>query len=113
MKFLELTVFHRRGRSGHQAQSAAGLWKGNHIPKTGRPGQDCNDPVKAKGDAAVRRSSEPEGLEKEPEFRRRLFGGNPEYPKHSFLDLPLVNPDASAADLLTVQNQIVGLRTYG
>src|SRR5699024_6575486 len=72
-------------------------------------GQQGHDAVPAEGDAAVRGRAELEGLEQEAELLRRLLFGDAHDLEHALLDVPAVDADRTAADLVSVAHDVVGI----
>src|SRR5690606_35084753 len=50
-----------------------------------------------------------EGLQQKPEYVPGLLLGNPQGAEHPLLHLPPVDPPASAADFIPVENQVISL----
>ena len=56
----------------------------------------------------MRGRPQPKGLQKETELRLRLRLTDPEHPEDPLLRRPVVDPDAAASDLESVDDQVVG-----
>src|SRR5438552_2697244 len=69
--------------------------------------------IEAQRDAAVRRSAELERIEQEAEALAGLLGTHAERAEQVALHLRIVNTNASAADLVAVEYEVVGLRLDG
>src|SRR5699024_6313970 len=99
-----------RGRGlGQRMEAAAGLREGDDFAgrvATGGPGHYA---VPAEGDSAVRGSAVLEGVEKEAELIRRLLFGDTRDLEHTLLDVPAVDADRTAADLVSVAYDVVGI----
>ena len=108
MKLPQLSVVRETGSAGHHIDRAVGLGKRNDLPDRGSPSQEGDDPVHAQGDPSMGRSTHAEGLKKEAEPLLRLGRADSQSPKDPFLGLAPVNPDASSADLLAIQNEVIG-----
>ena len=72
-------------------------------------GQDGDDPVEPERDAAHRRSAVLQRLQEEPELGPRVGLADPEELEDPLLERPRVDADRAPADLLAVQDEIVGL----
>src|SRR5205814_9885274 len=67
----------------------------------------------AEGDAAVRRSAVAEGFEQESESRLRILVADAEGAEHSRLQVGTIDADRSAAELESVEHDVVRARQHG
>ena len=86
------------------------LRKGDHVPDRILARQEHHDPVEAEGDPAVRRGAVLQRLQEKAKPVLRLLPADFENVENPLLDLSVVDPDRSAADLVSVQDDIIGVR---
>src|SRR5699024_1372384 len=93
--------------------TAAGLREGDDVPDGVEATQQADDSVPTERDAAVWRSAEGEGVEQEAELLAGLLLGDSHDLEHALLDVPLVDTDGTAADLIAVADDVVGVGQRG
>src|SRR5206468_1049895 len=95
----QLTGIDCAWRIRHQIHAAIVLWECDDVANVLFAADQHDEPIEAERDPAVRRRAEPQRSEQMPELRLLTFRPDAECFEHFFLQLRLVNPDASAADL--------------
>ena len=109
-QLVELFFVDGRRRAGEEAQGARGLGEGDDLPDGLLAGEEHDQPVEAQGDAAVGRRPVAQGFEEEAELVPGLrFGARPMALKIFRLKVLVVDPDGAAADLVAVEDDVVGL----
>ena len=92
-----------------QALGALRLREGDDVTDGVRFAHHRDDAVETEGEAAVRRSTELEGVEQEAELLTGFFRTDLEGFEDLFLDFFAVDTDGAAADFPTVEDHVVGL----
>src|SRR4029450_6743740 len=83
--------------------------EGDHVADRFRATDEHDEPVEAESDAAVRRCAETESAQEMAELLFRFLARQTEDLEHLRLQIAFVDADAAAADLNTVQDNIVRL----
>src|SRR6478752_713622 len=97
-----------RCRSGRErVVPAAGLGKGDDVANRRGAGQQRIDPVPPEGDAAVRWRAVLERLEQEAELLLGLRLVQPHDGEDPFLNIPAVDTNRTATDLIAVPHYVV------
>jgi hypothetical protein len=105
---------HRSRGVIHQVLTPLGLGEGNDITDLRAAREEADQPVKAKGDAAVRGSPVGEGFQHIPKsFLNNIFRDFKEIFEDLFLQFRLVDTNRSASQFHTVEDTIVMLTTNG
>src|SRR4051812_22641761 len=112
MQLAQLFRVHRGGRPSHEIGGIRGLRERDYLANRGLAAEDRDHTVEPEGDAPVRRRAVFERLQEEAEPRPRLLLRNAEPAKDPRLQRRVVNTDAAAADLRSVQHEIVRLCAY-
>ena len=99
MELAQLGVVDRARRLGEQTGGFLRFRKGDDVTDALLFGEQHDEAVETDGEAAVRRSTEFEGVEEEPELFMRLFLFNAEELEDLLLDILLVDTDGTAAEL--------------
>ncbi len=109
MQFGELLGVDDVGRGGHQLGRLLRLGERDHVAQRVGAGQEHGEAVQAERDAAVRRRAVAQRLEQEAEAALRLVVRDAEQVEHLGLHVRAVDADGAAADLGSVEHQVVGL----
>ena len=104
------TGVHRRRRPGQRIGAAGRLGEGDHLADVVAAGEQRDDPVEPEGDPAVRRGTVAQRVEQEAEPRLRLLLVDPDQLEDALLDVGAVVTDRPAADLVAVEDEVVGAR---
>src|SRR5438128_11616180 len=105
----QLTGIDLARRIRHQIHAAIVLREGHHVANALFAGDKHDQAIETEGDSAVRRRAEPQRAEQMPELGLLIFRSDAERFEHFLLQLRLVNPETPAADLDTVQYDVVRL----
>src|SRR5215213_1650874 len=100
----------RRWSIGEWIHATAGLRKGDDVTDGVGSGQQSADAVPSKSDPAVRRRAVVERLQQEAELFLCLVLRQPHYSEHTLLNVPTVDTDRAAADLIAVADDVVRVR---
>src|SRR5690606_6938343 len=98
-----------RRRLRERVVAATGLREGDDLADRLGAREERDDPVPAEGDAAVRRGAVGERVEQEAELLPRLLLADAHDGEDPLLDVPAVDTDGSAADLVAVAHDVVGV----
>ncbi len=98
------------GGPGQKISRAGSLREGDHLTDRRFSGQQHDEPVQPQGDPAVRRSAVLQGVKKEAKPRLSLLGRDVQQAEDLFLQRPLVDSDAPAAQLDAVEDEVMRLR---
>jgi len=109
-QLIELALVDSGGRAGHEIEGAGRLGEGDDLPDGLLAGEEHDQPVEAVGDAAVGRGAQAQGFEEIAELVLGLPVRQAQSPEDAPLDVHLVDPDRPAADLVAVEDEVVGLR---
>src|ERR1700683_2141529 len=109
-EFPQLCGRHRCRRFHHQILSGGSLGEGNYFAQAVRSRENHHNAIKSKRDAAVRRRSIFERLEKKAEAQTRFFVCHPESVKDFALHILPMNTDRSRSKLCPIQDDIIGKR---
>src|SRR6476660_3441356 len=121
VRYLRLTFWRNHGdselfqmpriglarRSRHRVDARLVLRERDRVAEVLLAGEDHEHPVDAESDAAVRRRSHAERVEQEAELRFLLLAADPEQVEHTGLEVRLVNPKGTTAELIAVADQVV------
>src|SRR3954469_14535928 len=97
------------GRICHEVGALLRLGESDHFPQALRPGEKHRETVHAEGDPAVRGCPEPQRLQEEAELLLRLLVGDAHRGEDLLLHDRIVQPDRTAADLESVEDEIVAV----
>ncbi len=100
------------GRTRHRIKAGLGLREGDDLADVVLTRQDRHQPVDSHGEPAVGRRAEGERREEEAKAAVSLGRGDPERGKDPLLQLGLVDPDRTRAQLPAVEDQVVGAAAH-
>src|SRR5258708_25374861 len=109
VQFAQLLLVHRTGRLAHQILRALRLRECDYVAYRFRTGHHGHDAVQAKGQTAVRRGAELEGIEPETPLLFCLFRSHVHRPEHLGLDVLAMNNHQTATHFPTVEHHLIGL----
>jgi len=89
-----------------------GFRKSDYVTERSRTREDHSKPVEAERDAAVRRGTRAQSIEKEAKAQLRILGTDAEQRQHLSLQRRVVDTNAPAAELQSVQHDVVRERTH-
>src|SRR5437868_15100977 len=95
-------------RLRHEIEHAIGFWEGDHFANAFFAGDHHHDPIQTERNATVRRRAETKSAENVAEEFFLIFCADAERGENFRLQVSLVNPDAAAAELNAVENNVVG-----
>src|SRR6476646_3062698 len=122
VRYLRLTLWRNHGdselfqmpriglarRSRHRVDTRLVLRERDRVAEVLLAGEDHKHPVDAESDAAVRRRSHAERVQQEAELRLLILAADAEEVEDTGLDVRLVNPKGTTAELVAVPDQVVG-----
>ena len=109
VQFPELEFGHLGGGIRHQAHRLLGFGKSDHLAEGIGPGKNHHQAVKPEGQASVGRGPVLQGLQQKPEFFLRRFRADAQQLEHLALGFLPVNSNRAAADLHSIEDDIVSL----
>src|ERR1700676_4032510 len=109
---VQLVGIHIRRRFSHQILGLRGFWEGDHFANRLLAREQRDDAVNAQRDAAVRRRSVGQGVQKKSESVAQLFLAEAQRPKDSLLDVLLMNSNAAGAQFRAIEDEVVALRAH-
>jgi hypothetical protein len=111
-ELIELFFVHRRRRIGHQILRGGRFREGDHFADGFLAGEQHDDAINAKRDAAVRRRAISQRVEEKAKAAAQLFFGQAERFEQALLNILAVDSDAAGAELVTVQNKVVAFGSH-
>lgn len=109
MELAQLLFVNRSRSVRQQALGTLRLREGDDVSDGVCFAHHRNDAVENRGETAVRRRAELEGVKQKTELLTGFFRSDLEGFKDLFLNFFTVNADGAAADFPTVENHVVGL----
>src|SRR6185312_16002706 len=107
MEFPQVLGWNGRWRVLEERPRRSGFWKCNHVAKRRRARQHHRYSVKAERYSAVGRSTGAESIEQKSETSLCVRCIDTEERQHAALQRRIVDADAAAAELGTVQHDVV------
>ena len=112
MDVAQLLVIHRRGRVHHQVHRLLRLREGNDVADAVASGQQHHEPVRADGEAAVRRRAVFQRADQMAETALDFGLGQALDLEHPRLEFRVVDADAAAAEFGAVEHDVISLRAH-
>ncbi len=106
-EIAQLDVVDGRRGAGQRVSAARGLREGDHFADVVAPGDDRNQAVDAKGDAAVRGCAVLQRVQQEAKALLGLLGVEADDVEDPLLHLSRVDTDRAAADLIAVEHEVI------
>ena len=100
------------GASVRGSYAGLGLRICDDLSDVALTGRERHHPVDPGSDPSVGRGTETEGAQQEGELLLRFLGGDPECSEHLLLRGAIVDPDAPAGQLPSVESDVVRLRDH-
>src|SRR5262249_26577339 len=95
--------------TGHEVSALLRLGERDYVAQALRVAHEERDAVHSERDAAMRRRAVGERFEQEAEFVARFVFADTERAKHLLLHLGVVQPNGSAAELESIEHEIVAI----
>src|SRR5260370_23695504 len=112
VELFELRGIDRARRAEHKVLVALGLWKCDDVADVLRARDSHHQAVDARGDATMRWHAVLEGVEQVPELREDPFAAHSKNLEDALLQSTLVDTDAAACDLQTVDDAVVSASAH-
>src|SRR3982074_27320 len=109
---IQLRLVDRARRAEHQILMALRLGKRNDVANVLGARHSHHQPVDPRRDSAMRWNAVLEGVEQMAELRLDPFAAHAENPEDAFLQCALVDADAPARDLDTVEHAVIRARAH-
>ena len=109
-ELVELRLRDLGRRTAHRVEPRLVLRERDHVAQVRLAREHHRHAVDAERDPAVRRRAHGERVEQEAELRPLLVGAEREQVEDLRLDVRLVDPERAAAELVAVDDQVVGVR---
>src|SRR5690606_25442298 len=109
VEFPQLLPIDFRWGVDHDVPPTVVLGEGYEIPYALLPSKYGHQAVQSKGDPPVWGCPVLEGIHQKPELFPGLFGAEAQMSEEGLLGLFVVDPDGTAADLIAVEHQVVGI----
>src|SRR5580704_11543995 len=105
-------MVHRGRRFGHEVDRGGGFREGNYFAQRLFAGEKHGDAVDAQGDAAVGRRAIGQRVQEKSEAAAELLFAKAERAEQALLNVLAVDTDAAGAELVSIEDKIVALRSH-